>query len=83
MSSIYEKTLKDGSLGPNAPTVGSKIAYVCATILETLEDEGVDTDPSAAQSLINRLVELGCDPNSTAIRAMKFDLNEVIQRQRQ
>jgi hypothetical protein len=47
-----------------------------------LEDEGADTDPAAAQSVINRLVELGVDPNSTAIKAMQYELNDTIERQR-
>jgi len=81
--SIHAKTLQDAGIGPNAPTVGSKIAYVVCTVLNALEPGTALTDPSAAQSVINRLVALGVDPKSTAIRAMQFDLNEVIQRQRQ
>lgn len=81
--SIYEKTLQDGGFGPNAPTVGAKLAYVVCTILHALEPGASTSDPSAAQSVVNRLIQLGVDPRSTAIRALKFDLNEVIQRQRQ
>jgi hypothetical protein len=81
--SIYSKTIQDGGLSPNAPTVGAKIAYVACTILDALADEGTDTDVSPAQSVINRLIELGVDPRSTAIKALRFDLNNVIERQRQ
>jgi hypothetical protein len=79
---IHQKTLIDGGLGPNAPTVGSKIAYVVCTILSQLEPNTASTDPSAAQSVINRLIALGVDPRSTAIRALRFDLNHVIESQR-
>jgi hypothetical protein len=81
--SIYNKTIQAAGLGPNAPTVGAKIAYVVCTALHALEPNASATDPSAAQSVINRLIALGVDPRSTAIRVMQFDLNEVIQRQRQ
>jgi len=81
--SIYSKTLEDGGLGPNAPTVGSKIAYTICKALHALEPGAASTDPSSAQSVINRLVALGVDPRSTAIRALRFDLNHVIERQRQ
>lgn len=81
--SIYSKTLEDGGLGPNASTVGAKLAYVVCTILHALEPNASATDPSAAQSVINRLIALGVDPRSTAIRALKFDLNHVIENQRQ
>ncbi len=80
--SIYQKTIEDGGLGPNAPTVGAKLGYALCTILHALEPNASATDPSAAQSVINRLVALGVDPRSTAIRAMKFDLNSVIENQR-
>ena len=81
--SIYSRTLRDGGFGPNAPTVGAKLAYVVCTALHALEPGAAKTDPSDAQSVINRLVALGVDPRSTAIARMKFDLNEVIERQRQ
>jgi hypothetical protein len=81
--SIYSKTIEDGNLGPNAPTVGAKLAYAICTALHALEPNASATDPSSAQSVINRLIALGVAPNSTAIRAMTFDLNSVIERQRQ
>jgi hypothetical protein len=81
--SIYSKTLSDGGIGPNAPTIGAKLVYALCTALHQLEPNASATDVSAAQSVINRLVALGCDPKSTAIRAMQFDLNSVIERQRQ
>jgi hypothetical protein len=80
---IYKRTLQDSGVDSNAMTVGQKLTYVVCTILDTLEDEGADTDPAAAQSVINRLVELGVDRESPAIRAMQFDLDDTIQRQRQ
>jgi hypothetical protein len=81
--SIYNKTLQDAGIGPNAPTIGSKVAYVVCTALHALEPNAASTDPSSAQSVINRLLALGVSEHSTAMRALKFDLNEVIQRQRQ
>ena len=81
--SIYNKTLQDSGIGPNAPTVGAKLAYVVCTALHALEPNASKTDPSDAQSVLNRLVALGIAPNSTAFKAMRFDLNEVIERQRQ
>jgi len=81
--SIYSKTIEDGGLSPNAPTVGAKIGYAICVALHALEPDAASTDPSAAQSVINRLIALGVDPRSTAIRALKFDLNSVIERQRQ
>ena len=82
--SIYKKTIRDAGLSPNAPTVGAKCMYIAATILNALEDEGpADTSVSATQSVLNRLVELGVDPDSTAFRAMRFDLNSTIEQQRQ
>jgi hypothetical protein len=80
---IYQKTIVDGNLGPNAPTVGAKLAYVVCTILNALEDEASITDPSAAQSVIDRLIQLGVDERSTAIKSLRFDLNHVIEKQRQ
>ena len=81
--SIYSRTIEDGGLGPNAPTVGAKLGYALCTVLHALEPNASATDVSAAQSVINRLIELGVDPRSTAIRALKFDLNHVIEKQRQ
>ena len=80
--SIYEKTICDAGLSPNAPTVGAKIAYVVCTILESLADSPSQTDPSAAKSVLDRVLALGVDPNSTAFRAMQFDLNATIEQQR-
>ncbi len=80
---IYSKTIEDGGLSSNAPTVGAKIAYVVCTALHALEPNASATDPSSAQSVINRLIALGVAPNSTAIKAIRFDLNSVIERQRQ
>jgi hypothetical protein len=81
--SIYSKTLSDGGIGPNAPTAGAKLAYAICTALHALEPNAASTDPSSAQSVINRLAALGVSEHSTAMRALKFDLNSVIERQRQ
>jgi hypothetical protein len=81
--SIYSKTIEDGNLGPNAPNVGSKIAYVIFTVMHALEPGTAKTDASEAQSALNRLVALGIDPRSTAMRSLRYDLNNVIERQRQ
>jgi len=81
--SIYSRTIEDGNLGPNAPTIGGKLGYALCTVLHALEPGAAKTDPSEAQSVIDRLIALGVDSRSTAIRALKFDLNHVIENQRQ
>jgi len=78
---IYGKTLRDSGVTSDAMSVGGKLVYLACTLLEAVEDEGADTHPAPAQSVINRLIELGVDRESPVIRAMQFHLDDTIQRQ--
>jgi hypothetical protein len=80
---IYSHTIQSAGLSPNAHTSGTKALYALCTALATLDSEAPLTDPSPAQSVLDRLVELGIDPRSTVMQAMRFDLSHTIAKQRQ
>jgi len=77
---IYQKTINDAGLSANAPTVGTKLAFALCTVLNALEQPS-QTGTSATQDFLNRVAALGLPTNSTAYRAMAFDLSHIIAAQ--
>lgn len=80
---IYLHTLAAAGLTSNAQTVGGKALYALCTVLAMLDSDAPLTDPSAAQSVLNRLLALGIVENSTVMAAMRFELSQAINAQRQ